>query len=70
MNKAITWNVVNSLLAGALIFLGALSDGEISSESIILACIAAFTIAVTQFKKYWTSQEGEYCDKTLGSFII
>ena len=68
--KEITWNVINSLLAGALVFLGALTTGHINWESISIAIIASGAVAVTQFKKYWEKEEGEYCSKTaLFNFI-
>ena len=69
--KEICWNIVNSLLAGFLVFLGALTDGGITSRSIWAALIVAATISVIQFKQYWEKEEPEYCNKkTLGSFII
>jgi hypothetical protein len=69
MNKEIIWNIVNSLLAGSLIFLGALSDGGITKESVILALVASSTIAILQFKKYWEKEESDYRCKTLGTFL-
>ena len=71
MNKEICWNIVNSLLAGALVFLGAFTDGGISSRSVWAALIVASSIAIIQFKTYWEKEESEYKDKlTLGRFII
>ena len=66
--KEIIWNIVNSLLAGALVFLGAFADGNISSTGIVLSMVAAAGIALTRFKDYWGTQENEYC-KCLGKFI-
>ena len=67
--KEILWNVVNSLLAGFLVFIGAFSDGQLSQQEALISLGAALAIAVTQFKDYWKSEESEYCNKTLGSFI-
>ena len=70
MNKEILWNVVNSLLAGALVFVGAFSDGSITITGAMIALSASMLVAITQFKRYWETQQDEYCnDKTLGSFI-
>jgi hypothetical protein len=69
MNKEIKWNIVNSLLAGALVFVGAFSDGNVTRTGIAIAISASLLVAITQFKKYWESEEDEYCDKTLGTFI-
>ena len=69
MNKEITWNIVNSLLAGGLVFLGAFSDGDLSLKGVFLSFIAALSVAIIQFKKYWEKEEEEYCPKTLGTFI-
>ncbi len=68
--KEIIWNIINSLLAGALVFLGALTTGEITAQSIGAAMIASLIVACTQFKRYWETEEKEYQHKkTFGSFI-
>jgi len=69
MNKEICWNIVKSLLAGALVFLGALSNGDITLKGVFLSLIAALTVAIIQFKQYWEKEEDEYCNKTLGTFL-
>lgn len=61
--KEIIWNIVNSLLAGALVLLGAFTTGHITLESFWIALIAALIVAVTQFKDYWISEKDEYCAK-------
>lgn len=60
MNK-ITANIVNSLLAGALVFLGSCSTGEIDQKSIIIAISASFIVAITQFKDYLIKSEQLDC---------
>lgn len=59
-HREIAYNVVNSLLAGALVFLGACTDGSITKESIIAAGVASLAVAITQFKKYWDSESSDY----------
>lgn len=63
--KEILWNIINSILAGGLVFLGGCSTGNISKETILFALIAGGTAAVIQFKDYWSSAEPK---KTLGLF--
>lgn len=62
MNKEIKWNIVNSLLAGSLVFLGSLSDGEITYKGICFALITAGVVAINKFKDYWSQEEIEYKD--------
>jgi len=61
MNKEITYHIVNSLLAGALVFLGAFSDGSITCTGIIAAISAAGIVAIKHFKNYWEKEERDYC---------
>jgi len=67
--KEIVYNIINSLLAGILVLLGALADGIITIEGIGVAAIAALIVAVSQFKKYWDKKEKEYCNTKIFSFI-
>lgn len=64
----ILWNIVNSLLAGGLVFLGACTAGNIDFEAAITALVAAGIVAITKFQNYWGKEEGEYSTK-LFSFI-
>ena len=66
--KEITWNIVNSLLAGGLVFTGALTTGHITLESVCASLFAAGIVAITQFKNYWAKEKKEYCSKAF-SFI-
>lgn len=55
MNKQeIYMNLINSLLAGLLVFFGAFTTGQITKESIVIALAAAALIAVSKFKEYWS----------------
>ena len=58
--KEICWNIVNSLLAGGLVFLGALTSGEITKAGIITSLVAAGIVALAQFKDYWKGEQNEY----------
>ena len=67
--QEILWNIINSSLAGILVLLGALTSGEISPESICIALVTAFIVAITQFKDYWTNEKREYSNTKLFAFI-
>jgi len=58
--KEIIWNIVNSLLSGALVLVGAFSSGGIDRNAIIAAFIVAAGVAITRFKEYWDGEKGEY----------
>jgi len=67
--QEILWNIINSLLAGALVLLGSLADGEFSIKGAGIALLAALIVAVTKFKEYWTTQEKEYKCVKIFQFI-
>lgn len=67
MNREIAWNIVNSLLAGGLVFLGAFTDGNITTKGVIIATIVSLLAAINLFKEYWASKEKEY--KVLFKFL-
>ena len=54
--KEIKYHVVNSLLAGSLVFLGGLSTGHLTWQTVAAASIAAGIVAITKFKEYWTGK--------------
>ena len=56
----ILWNVINSAIAGLLVFLGACSSGDISLRGLFIATIAMLVVFVTKMKDYWLKQESEY----------
>jgi uncharacterized membrane protein len=64
----ILYNLINSSLAGFLVFLGTCIDGGITLKGILAAVFAALLVAVTKFKDYWESEKGEYSNK-LFTFI-
>lgn len=61
--KEIIWNVVNSLLAASLVFLGGLSTGHFSIGSLITAGVAGGIVALTKFAAYWQKEKKEYQSK-------
>jgi len=67
-DREILYNIINSLLAGALVFLGSFSDGDITAKGVGLAITASLIVAITKFKDYWSTQENEYVRK-LGAFV-
>ena len=60
--QEIYYNLINSFLAGGLVFLGSLTAG-FSWDGVCMGFIAGGVVAVTKFKDYWTTQEGEYKHK-------
>lgn len=60
--EEIKYNVINSFLAGALVFAGAFIGAEynLSLQGFIGAFMAAAIVALNSFKQYWSTQEGEY----------
>lgn len=66
--REIVYNLVNSLLAGGLVFLGSLADGNITIKGFLIALIAFLIVAITKFKEYWDGEASEYC-KGLLNFI-
>lgn len=63
--KEIIYNIINSFLAGALVFLGSLTNGGFSFESLGLAVTASLVVMITKFKNYWEKEEPEYSKKLL-----
>ena len=62
----IKYHVINSALAGVLVFLGSLVNG-FSWAGAGAGLIAGLVVCATKFKEYWATQEGEY-KRTLGLF--
>jgi hypothetical protein len=62
MDREIIWNLVNSILAGGLVFLGSLTTGQITKQGLCFAGLTAAVVAITKFKDYWTKEEEEYCN--------
>ena len=67
--REIRWNIVNSLLAGGLVLIGTLADGDTSWKGFAIALMAACLVAVSKFKDYWGTQEEEYRCQRIFQFI-
>jgi len=62
--KEICWNIVNSLLAGGLVFFGSLVNG-FSWEGLGFAFATSMVTAIIKFQDYWKSKQNEYSAKLL-----
>jgi hypothetical protein len=54
--KEIIYNLINSGIAGALVFAGALASGQITKAGLIAALGASIVVFLTKFKEYWAKQ--------------
>lgn len=66
--EMIGYHIINSLLAGALVFLGAFTDGTITRQELIISMGVSLMVALTKFKEFWKTQKGVY-RPTLFHFI-
>ena len=65
----IKFEIINSCIAGSLVFLGSMTAG-FSVKGICLGAVAGLIVFVTKFQKYWTTQRKEYKRSlTLFAFI-
>lgn len=64
----IIWNVINSLLSGVLILLGAFTTGEVSLRAVITAFFVSAIVGVSKFKEYWDGEQKEYSTKPFSFF--
>jgi len=69
MDREIKYNLVNSAIAGGLIFLGSLLPlltGDFDFKAICLGAtagiITGLIVFLNKFKEYWDSEAPEYCD--------
>lgn len=69
MDREIIWNLINSGLAGGLVFLGGCSTGEISLNTIYYSLMAGVIAGVIQFKDYWSQEKDEYKTIKLFKFL-
>lgn len=53
----VKYHLINSALAGALVLLGSLTDGNITIQGVILAIVAALIVAISKFKEWFDSSE-------------
>lgn len=67
--REIIWNIINASLAGALVFLGACTTGQITQTGVVAAIIAALAVIITRFKDYWGTEEREYNSLKMFNFL-
>jgi len=53
--EEILYNLINSLIAGSLVFVGSLSTGTITWQGVGLAGAASLVVALTKFQTFWAS---------------
>lgn len=68
MNKNV-YHIINSLLAGGLVFFGAFTTGKITWEAVVIALMASAVVAITKFKDYWENNEKEARKYALFNFV-
>ena len=63
--------IINCLLAGFLVLLGACTAGVPTQQEFFVAMIASAVVAVTQFKDFWKEYEKmDIKSTTIFSFIV
>ena len=59
--KEVIWNVINSVLAGAISFFSALiASGQLNWKVVGVSLITALLVACVKFKNYWDGEKKEY----------
>jgi hypothetical protein len=60
----IYFNIINSLLAGLLVFFGSLVGDQFkpSWQGLGFAFVTAIIVMITKFRDYWATQEKELCE--------
>jgi len=61
--KEIFYNIINSLLAGLLVFFGSMTSGQITIQGVLISLAAALVVCVAKFKEYWDGEKSEYQSK-------
>jgi hypothetical protein len=59
----IIWNLINSAIAGILVFFGAFTSGTITKAGVMAAVATSVVAFCVQFRTYWIKEEGEYSAK-------
>lgn len=61
--REIFWNIINALLAGGLVFMGAFMDGGLSRADLIASFGASTIVFLSKLNEYWNSERKEYSNK-------
>lgn len=56
----IFYNMINSLLAGGMVFVGTIADGNVTVAELMASAGAAGVVALIKFKEYWAGEKNEY----------
>ena len=56
----IIYNLINCGIAGGLVFLGALSTGNLTMKGFYYAIITGLIACAIKFNKYWDEEKSEY----------
>lgn len=67
--REIFYHIINSFLAGALVFLGAITAGNVSLSSMGYALAACLVVMITKFRDYWNDEAKEYSKTHMLNFI-
>ncbi len=63
--QEIKYNLINSAIAGGLVFVGSIAGGGITASGILASVGAAFLACLVKFKDYWDGEKGEYTTNLL-----
>jgi hypothetical protein len=72
LRRVIFIKAINSLLAGFLVLLGAISTGNLTTKGIVLAIAASSGAAIAQFKEFWDNLDHQICTDQIkvASFLV
>ena len=67
--REIKYHLINSGLAGMLVFLGSLTSGSgVTVQGVSAGFLAGVVLGLSKFKEYWTTQKKEYVYNYLFTF--
>ena len=66
--EEIKYHLINSLIAGLLVFAGSMADGSITKAGLIATFGASAVVALIKFKDYWEKEKKTY-SKTILNFL-
>ena len=69
IKNEIKWNIINSLLAGGLVFFGTFADGNVTLEGVLIALGTSLVVCITKFKDYWNTTKPNNKGKSYFNFV-